>query len=325
MSFPVTRLRRLRQSAGLRDMVAETVLSADDLMMPLFVRHGQGVRKEIPSMPGNYQMSVDVLVDAGRSLLAAGVRSVILFGIPAAKDARGSEGYADDGIIQQAVRALRAAVPELLVCTDVCLCEYTDHGHCGLVHQGAVSNDATVDVLARMALSHAAAGAQMVAPSDMMDGRVGAIRKALDADGHTDTVIMAYSAKYASAFYGPFRDAAESPPQFGDRRGYQMDSRNAREALLEVDLDIAEGADIVMVKPALAYLDVLRAVRQHVNVPVAAYNVSGEFSMVKAAAARGWLDEKRVALEILYGIRRAGADLILTYWAQEAAGWLRNP
>jgi porphobilinogen synthase len=325
MSFPSTRLRRLRQSPVLRDLTAETTLTADDLMMPLFVRPGCGVRKDIPSMPGNAQMSVDVLVEECQALLAAGVRSVILFGIPARKDAKGSEGYAEDGIVQQAVRAVRAQVPELLVCTDVCLCEYTDHGHCGVIRDGQVHNDATLELLARMALSHARAGAQMVAPSDMMDGRVGAIRRALDAAGLTETVLMAYSAKYASSFYGPFRDAAESPPQFGDRRGYQMDPRNAREALREVELDIAEGADIVMVKPALAYLDILRAVRQHVTVPVAAYNVSGEFAMVKAAAARGWLDEKRAALEILYGIRRAGADLILTYWAKDAARWLRDP
>ncbi len=325
MNFPVTRLRRLRQSPALRDLVAETTLTADDLMMPLFVRHGRGVRKPIAAMPGNCQLSVDVLVEECQGLLATGVRSVILFGIPARKDAQGSEAYAEDGIIQQAVRAVRAAVPTLLVCTDVCLCEYTDHGHCGLVDNGDVSNDATLELLARMALSHARAGAQMVAPSDMMDGRVGALRTALDADGRTGTVIMAYSAKYASAFYGPFREAAESPPQFGDRRGYQMDIRNAREAISEVALDLAEGADIVMVKPALAYLDIIRAVRDHVQVPVAAYNVSGEFAMVKAAAACGWIDEKRIALEILYGIRRAGADLILTYWAKDAAQWLRNP
>jgi porphobilinogen synthase len=318
-------MRRLRQSPELRDLAAETVLAPDDLMMPLFVRHGKGVRRGIASMPGNAQLSVDVLVEECQALVAAGVRSVILFGIPARKDAVGSEGYADDGIIQQAVRALRAEVPGLLVCTDVCLCEYTDHGHCGLIRDGQVHNDTTLELLARMAVSHARAGAQMVAPSDMMDGRVGTIRAALDAGGLTDTVLMAYSAKYASSFYGPFRDAAESPPQFGDRRGYQMDPRNAREALREVELDIAEGADIVMVKPALPYLDIIRAVRERVCLPVAAYNVSGEFAMVKAAAARGWLDEKRAALEVLCGIRRAGADLILTYWAKDAAQWLRNP
>jgi porphobilinogen synthase len=317
-------MRRLRRWPAVRDMVAETVLRPADLMMPLFVRPGKGVRREIASMPGNFQTSVDVLVEDCSSLLAAGVKSVILFGIPAAKDAVGSEGYADDGIVQTAVRALRQALPELLVCTDVCLCEYTDHGHCGALCDGRVDNDATVELLCRMALSHARAGAQMVAPSDMMDGRVGAIRRALESAGCVDTLIMAYSAKYASSFYGPFRDAAESPPKFGDRRGYQMDPRNRREALREVELDLAEGADIVMVKPALAYLDVIREVRNACQAPVAAYNVSGEFAMVKAAAARGWLDERQTALEILHSIRRAGADLILTYWARAAAGWLRE-
>ncbi len=324
MSFPTMRPRRLRQYPELRNMVAETVLTADNLMMPLFVRHGTGVKSEIPSMPGNHQMSVDVLVEECRGLWEDGIRSVILFGIPARKDARGSEGWADDGIVQQAVRAIRSALPDLLVCTDVCMCEYTDHGHCGIIADGDVDNDATLELLAAMALSHARAGAQMVAPSDMMDGRVGVIRRALDDNGLAKTIIMAYSAKYASSFYGPFRDAAESPPRFGDRRGYQMDPRNAREAIREVELDVAEGADIVMVKPALAYLDIIRAVRRTVDVPVAAYNVSGEFSMVKAAAARGWIDEKRVALEILYSIRRAGAELILTYWAREAATWLSS-
>jgi porphobilinogen synthase len=324
MTFPTTRMRRLRASAGLRDMVAETSLEARQLMLPLFVRPGVGVRREIGAMPGVAQLSVDLLVEEARALAAVGVRSVILFGIPSRKDAVGSEGYAEDGIVQQAVRALRAALPELIVCTDVCLCEYTDHGHCGVICRGDVDNDATLELLARMALSHARAGAQMVAPSDMMDGRIGTLRRALDGDGFDQVSIMAYSAKYASAFYGPFREAAESPPQFGDRRSYQMDIRNAREALREVELDLAEGADIVMVKPALAYLDIIRQVRDAVNVPVAAYNVSGEYSMVKAAAAQGWIDEKRVALETLYAIRRAGADIILTYWAREAALWLRN-
>ena len=317
-------MRRIRGSAGLRDMVSETALSPSNFMMPYFVRHGAGVRSEIASMPGNFQMSVDVLVEECEGLAETGVKSIILFGIPAEKDAVGSEAYADDGIIQVAVRALRASAPDLLVCTDVCMCEYTDHGHCGVIRNGDVDNDATLELLARMAVSHAEAGAQMIAPSDMMDGRVGAIRNALDADGLAEVVIMAYSAKYASAFYGPFRDAAESPPQFGDRRGYQMDIRNAREALREVELDLAEGADIVMVKPALPYLDIIRAVREFCNAPVAAYNVSGEFSMVKAASARGWIDEKRVALEILYAIRRAGAEIILTYWARDAAEWLKQ-
>ncbi len=324
MTFPTTRMRRLRATADLRDLVGETTLEARQLMLPLFVRHGVGVRREIGSMPGVSQLSVDLLVEEARGLAAVGVRSVILFGIPARKDATGTEGCAEDGIVQQAVRALRTALPELIVCTDVCLCEYTDHGHCGVIRHGDVDNDATLELLARMALSHARAGAQMVAPSDMMDGRIGAIRSALDAEGFGQVSIMAYSAKYASAFYGPFREAAESPPQFGDRRSYQMDIRNAREALAEVELDLAEGADIVMVKPALAYLDIIRLVRQSVSAPVAAYNVSGEYSMVKAAAARGWIDEKRVALEMLYAIRRAGADIILTYWAREAALWLRN-
>jgi len=324
MSFPVTRMRRLRQSSALREMLAETALSANDFIMPLFVRPGKGVRNPISSMPGNYQMSIDVLVEACEELLAAGVRMVILFGIPEHKDAVGSEGYADDGIIQCAVRALRENVPEMLVCTDVCLCEYTDHGHCGVIRDGRVDNDPTLDLLTEMSLSHARAGAHVVAPSDMMDGRIGAVRNALDADGFDQTVIMAYSAKYASSFYGPFRDAAESPPQFGDRRAYQMDFRNAREAGREIALDIAEGADIVMVKPALPYLDIIRTVRDSVSLPVAAYSVSGEFAMVKAAAANGWLDERRVALEMLYSIKRAGADLILAYWACDAARWLKE-
>jgi porphobilinogen synthase len=322
MSFPMTRMRRLRQHAALRDMVAETAVRPANLMMPLFVRPGQRVRREIKSMPGNFQMSVDVLTDACAELVAAGVRSVILFGIPERKDAVGSQGYADDGIVQAAVRAIRARVPDLIVCTDVCLCEYTDHGHCGVIRDGRVDNDPTLELLARMAVSHVRAGAHMVAPSDMMDGRVGAIRRALDADNAAETPIMAYSAKYASCFYGPFRDAAESPPQFGDRRGYQMDWRNAREALREVELDLEEGADIVMVKPALVYLDVIRAVRERFAAPVAAYLVSGEFAMIKAAAANGWLDERRAVLEILHAIRRAGADIILTYWAAAASRWL---
>ena len=324
MKFPVTRMRRLRRLPGLRDMVAETTLQPSDFIMPYFVRHGTGVRNAIGSMPGNFQMSVDVLVEECQALVRTGVNSIILFGIPAQKDAQGSEAYADDGIIQQAVRALAAKVPGLVICTDVCLCEYTDHGHCGVVRNCDVDNDATLELLERMAVSHANAGAHVVAPSDMMDGRIGSIRAALDRTGQPDTVIMAYSAKYASSFYGPFRDAAESPPQFGDRRGYQMDLRNAREALREVQLELDEGADIVMVKPALAYLDIIAAVRAHCQAPVAAYNVSGEFSMVKAAAARGWIDERKTALEILYGIRRAGADLILTYWAKDAATWLRE-
>lgn len=324
MSFPTVRMRRLRGSRGLREMVAETGLGRDHLMMPLFVRPGRKIRREIASMPGNFQMSVDVLVETCGELVADGVSSVILFGIPEHKDAVGSEGYADDGIVQTAVRAIREQVPGLLVCTDVCLCEYTDHGHCGVLKDGHVDNDPTLELLQRAAVSHARAGAHMVAPSDMMDGRVGAIRKALDAEGAKEIPIMAYSAKFASSFYGPFRDAAASAPQFGDRRDYQMDWRNARQALREVELDIEEGADIVMVKPALAYLDIIHAVRTAFDIPIAAYLVSGEFAMVKAAAANGWLDERRTVVEVLHAIRRAGADIILTYWARDVARWLRE-
>ena len=305
-------------------MVAETTLAADDLIMPLFVRPGRNVRREIASMPGNWQMSVDQLVREAADLKAAGVGAAILFGIPETKDALGTSGYDDNGIVQQAVRAIKKDVADFVVITDVCLCEYTDHGHCGVLDGERVDNDATLELLAKMALSHVRAGADMVAPSDMMDGRVGRIRSALDADGFTDAPIMAYSAKYASAFYGPFRDAAESTPKFGDRKSYQMDAANGDEAIREVRLDIAEGADIVMVKPALPYLDIIRRVKQEFGYPVAAYCVSGEFSMVKAAAEKGWLNERAVALEILTSIRRAGADLILTYWAKDAAKWLRE-
>ncbi len=330
MHFPNYRGRRLRQTPALRRMVRETRLSADDLIMPLFVRPGRGVRKEIASMPGNYQMSVDAASEEAAEIADLGVPAVILFGIPESKDAVGSRGYAADGVVQQAVRAIKQAAPELVVITDVCLCEYTDHGHCGVLSKNPLSgaldvdNDRTLSLLQEMAVSHAQAGADMVAPSDMMDGRVGAIRRALDQAGFHRVSIMAYSAKYASGFYGPFRDAAESPPQFGDRRSYQMDPANGDEALREVRLDIEEGADIVMVKPALAYMDLIRRVKQAFGFPVAAYNVSGEFSMVKAAAANGWLDEKTIALEILTGLKRAGADLILTYWAKDAARWLRE-
>ena len=305
MYYPEYRPRRLRRNASLRRMVRETRLSTDDLIMPLFVRPGENVRREIPSMPGNFQMSIDVLTEEAQSIEALGIPAIILFGIPDGKDAVGSEGYADDGIVQQAVRAIKEATNELVVITDVCLCEYTDHGHCGVVRQDEgsgtfdVDNDATLELLAKMALSHVEAGADMVAPSDMMDGRVGAIRAALDDEGYSHVPIMAYAAKYASGFYGPFRDAAESPPQFGDRAAYQMDPPNVEEAIREVALDIEEGADIVMVKPALSYLDVISRVKEEFGYPVAAYNVSGEFAMVKAAAERGWLDEKRVALEVL--------------------------
>jgi len=327
MGFPKTRLRRLRRNETLRRMVRETRVSPDDLIMPLFVRPGAGVKSEIVSMPGNYQFSTVTLVEEAKSIEAAGVPAVVLFGIPEKKDALGTEAYADNAIICRAVEGVKKACPSLCVITDVCLCEYTDHGHCGVVKENRdgvpdVDNDATLDLLVKEALAHARAGADMVAPSDMMDGRVGAIRAALDEDGMSDVPIMAYSAKYASAFYGPFRDAAESPPQFGDRASYQMDPPNAREAMREIALDIEEGADIVMVKPALPYLDIIRRAADRFDAPLAAYHVSGEFAAIKAAAANGWIDERRAALEILTAIRRAGADLILTYWAKEAAKWL---
>jgi len=322
MSFPVVRMRRLRKTEALRRMVRETRLSVDRLVLPLFVRPGEGVRRPIASMPGNFQCSADELVADCREAAGLGIPAVLLFGIPSSKDAEGSEGYAADGIVQQATRAVKEALPDLVVITDVCLCEYTDHGHCGVIRDGEVDNDATLELLARMAISHVEAGADVVAPSDMMDGRVGSIRAALDDEGFENVPIMAYAAKYASSFYGPFRDAAESPPQFGDRRGYQMDPANGDEALREVALDIDEGADIVMVKPALAYLDVIWRVKEAFGMPVAAYNVSGEFAMVKAAAANGWIDERAVALEILTSIRRAGADILITYFAKDAARWL---
>jgi len=302
-------------------MVRETRLSPEQLIYPLFVAPGKGLRREIPSLPGCFHLSADEAAREAREVESLGIAGVILFGLPEAKDPVGSEGYADDGVVQQSIRAIRSECRELLVATDVCLCEYTSHGHCGVIEGEEVRNDPTLALLARMALSHARAGAHVVAPSDMMDGRVGAIRTALDAEGFADTPILSYAAKYASAFYGPFRDAADSAPQFGDRRGYQMDPANLREALKEVRLDVEEGADIVMVKPALPYLDVIRAVREAVDRPVAAYNVSGEYAMVKAAAGKGWIDEKRIVLEILTSIRRAGADVILTYHAKDFARW----
>lgn len=321
-----TRTRRTRRSEGLRALVRETRLDPATFIYPLFVTHGSGVRERISSMPGQSRLSVDQLADEARELRELGVRAVLLFGIPASKDPEGTEAYAADGIVQQAIRALKHADPELVVVADICLCEFTDHGHCGLLTAtGEVENDASLELLARMAVSTSQAGADLVAPSDMMDGRVAAIREALDAAGFEQTPIMAYSAKYASAFYGPFREAADSTPAFGDRRGYQLDPPNVREALREVAADGAEHADIVMVKPALAYLDVVRAVREATDLPVAAYNVSGEYAMVKAAAAQGWLDERRIVLETLTGIRRAGADIIITYHAKEAARWLRTP
>ncbi len=322
--FPIYRPRRLRANENLRRLVRETTLCTDDLIYPMFVVHGVDVAHEIPSMPGCYQYSVDRLVKSAKTLAALGIPGTILFGIPQFKDSVGSEAYADDGIIQQAIRAIKDAVPNLLVMTDVCLCEYTDHGHCGVVHEGEVLNDATLSLLAKEALSHARAGADVIAPSDMMDGRIGAIREVLDENGYNQIPIMAYAAKYASAFYGPFREAAESTPQFGDRRSYQMDPSNAEEALREVALDLEEGADILMVKPALSYLDVISRVKESFQVPVAAYNVSGEYAMIKAAAQNGWIDERRVALEVLTSIKRAGADMILTYFAKSVVEWLEG-
>jgi len=324
MSFPVQRPRRLRSSEVIRRMVRETALSVDDLIYPVFVTHGEGIARPVEAMPGIYNYSIDRLLEELAEVDRLKIPGVLLFGIPAVKDEVGSEAYASDGIIQKAVRAIKKAYPCLLVVTDICLCEYTSHGHCGIVKNGCVLNDPTLDLLARTALSHAAAGADMVAPSDMMDGRVGVIRTALDAKRYENVLIMAYSAKYASAFYGPFREAAGSAPQFGDRKAYQMDPANAGEALREVRLDIEEGADIVMVKPALAYLDVIRLVKDEFDLPVAAYNVSGEYSMVKAAAQKGWVDERKIVIELLTGIKRAGADIILTYHAKDAAKWLRE-
>lgn len=329
MQFPSYRPRRLRKSEKLRGLVRETSLEVNDLVMPLFVRPGKGVKKEIASMKGNYQMSTDILAEEVKELEALGIPGVILFGIPEEKDPKASGAYAEEGIVQQAIRAVKEKTKEILVITDVCLCEYTDHGHCGHVRrdrtgQWDVDNDTTLELLAKTALSHARAGADIVAPSDMMDGRVRAIREALDEAGLQDIPIMSYAAKYASAFYGPFREAAESPPKFGDRRTYQMDPANAREALREVALDIQEGADMVMVKPALPYLDIIKMIKETFDCPVAAYNVSGEYAMVKAAAELGWLDEKKIALEVLTSIKRAGADIILTYWAKQATRWLKE-
>lgn len=319
-----SRARRLRSSAALRTMVRETVLSVSDLIYPLFVVPGKGVRSEIPSMPDVFHHSIDLLVEECRKVLDAGIPAVILFGLPEYKDERGTGAYSDDGIVQQAVRSIKSATPELLVITDVCLCEYTSHGHCGLVEHGETLNDATLPLLAQTAVSHARSGADIIAPSDMMDFRIAAIRQALDEASFLNTPILSYAAKYASAFYGPFREAAQSTPAFGDRRTYQMDPANLRESLKEVTSDIDEGADMIMVKPALAYMDVIRAVREITDLPLVTYNVSGEYAMVKAAAANGWLDERLVTLELLTGLRRAGADLIITYHALDASRWLRN-
>jgi len=315
-------MRRLRRTKALRDLVRETELSPRHLVQPLFVVSGEGVREPIESMPGIERFSIGELVAEASELQAAGIEAVILFGIPATKDETGSGAYDQEGVVQLAVRALKEAHPDLTVITDVCLCEYTSHGHCGFVRDGEVDNEITIELLAQTAISHAEAGADAVAPSDMMDGRIGTIRYQLDEEGHPNIPIIAYSAKYASAFYGPFREAAESTPEFGDRRGYQMDPANAREALREARLDVEEGADMVMVKPAMPYLDVIRAVREDLDLPLAAYQVSGEYSMLKAAAANGWLDERDAALEALTAIRRAGADVIFTYFAKEAASWL---
>jgi len=318
------RPRRLRRTPAIRDMVRETHLSVKDFIAPLFVKPGRSKRDPIASMPGQYHFSVDTLVDEAKELWNLGIPSVILFGLPDKKDSTGSRSWADDGIVQQGVAAVKAAVPDMVVITDVCFCEYTDHGHCGVIRNGDVDNDATLELLARQALSHAKAGADMVAPSDMMDGRVAAIRKAMDEEDYQQVGILSYAVKYASAFYGPFREAADSTPQFGDRRSYQMDPANAVEALKEADLDVGEGADMIMVKPALSYLDIISRVRETCLLPLAAYNVSGEFAMVKAAEMQGWIDGERAMMEMLMSIKRAGADLILTYFAKEAAQVLYN-
>ncbi len=323
MPFPATRLRRLRRTETLRGLVRETELSPAHLIQPAFVVAGEGIREEIASMPGIERFSITNLVEEAAEIAAAGIGAILLFGVPASKDDAGSGAYDDEGIVQMAVRALKEAHPDLTVVTDVCLCEYTSHGHCGIVNGGEVDNDITVELLAKTAISHAEAGADAVAPSDMMDGRIGSIRFQLDEEGHPGVPIVAYSAKYASAFYGPFRDAADSTPEFGDRRGYQMDPANGAEAVREAELDLDEGADILMVKPATPYLDVVRRVKDATGAPVAAYHVSGEYSMLKAAAANGWIDERPAVLETLTSIRRAGADAIVTYYAKEAAAWLR--
>jgi porphobilinogen synthase len=322
MSFPATRLRRLRQTSGLRGLVRETELSVGHLVYPLFVTHGEDRREPVESMPGIERLTISHLESEAAEIASLGIPAVLLFGIPAHKDEAASGAYDPEGIVQLAVRALKRAQPSLIVITDVCLCEYTSHGHCGVVRDGEVDNDLTIELLAKTAISHADAGADVVAPSDMMDGRVGAIRLQLDEEGHPNVAIVAYSAKYASAFYGPFRDAAESTPEFGDRRGYQMDPANALEGVREAKLDLTEGADVVMVKPATPYLDVIRLVKGETGAPVAAFHVSGEYSMLKAAAQNGWLDERSAVLETLTAIRRAGADLVFTYYAKEATAWL---
>jgi porphobilinogen synthase len=322
--FPTIRMRRTRQNDTLRNLVRETYLNVEQLIYPLFIAENIDDPQEISSMPGMKQWPLAYVGQEAKRILNLGLPAVLLFGIPSEKDEVGSQAYNSQGIIQQAIRRIKAEAPGILVITDVCLCEYTSHGHCGVIDNGYVQNDESLELLAKMALSHVVAGADVVAPSDMMDGRVGTIRHTLDEHGFTSTPIMAYSAKYASGFYSPFREAAASSPQFGDRRSYQMDPANVREALREIDLDIGEGADIVMVKPALAYLDVIRQVREHCNVPIAAYNVSGEYAMIKAAAQQGWIDERRIVMEVLTGIRRAGADMIITYFAPQVAQWLQE-
>jgi len=321
--FPQARMRRLRRTETLRRMIRETTVRLDDLVYPLFVVPGLKKKQAIESMPGIHRLSADLLAKEAEEIFSLGIPAVILFGLPEKKDEIGSQAYTSDSIIQKAIVSIKKAVPDLLVITDICLCQYTTHGHCGVIENSQIVNDKSLESISRMALSHAEAGADIVAPSDMMDGRVAAIRTILDTNGFQDIIIMSYAVKYASAFYGPFRDAADSSPQFGDRRSYQMDPANAQEALREIELDINEGADIVMVKPALAYLDVIRNVRNKYNIPLAAFNVSGEYSMIKAAVTKGWLDEQQTVLEILTSIKRAGASLILTYHAKEAARWLQ--
>ncbi len=322
MFTPYYRPRRLRRNENIRRMVRETKLSVDDLILPLFVTEGKNVRNPIVSMPGHFQFSIDLLVEEVKQVHQMGIPAIVLFGIPGHKDPLGTDATNEQGIIQRSIMAIKEAVPDMYVIADVCFCEYTDHGHCGAVINGEVDNDATLEMLQQQVITHGKAGADMVAPSGMMDGMVGAIREALDENGFEKMPIMSYAAKYSSAFYGPFRDAAESAPQYGNRRGYQMDPANAREALYEVELDVQEGADIIMVKPAMPYLDIIRQVRDTIDLPVAAYNVSGEFSMVKAAAEKGWIDEKKVAMEMLTSIKRAGADIILTYFAKDVVKWL---
>ena len=325
MAFPVVRARRLRSSENMRRLVRENRLTTDDLIYPLFVTNGEGINNPVVSMPGVFQQSVDNILKETDEVVKLGIPGVLLFGIPAYKDPQGSSAYDENEAVQRAIKEIKNKYPDLLVIPDLCMCEYTSHGHCGILDEkGNVLNDQTIEILAKIALSYAMAGADMVAPSDMMDGRVAAIRKALDANGYSNIPIMSYSAKYASGFYGPFRDVAESTPQFGDRRGYQMDPANSDEALKEIWLDVEEGADIVMVKPALPYLDIIRRIKDEFNMPVAAYNVSGEFAMIKAAVQNGWLDEKRVVMEALTGMKRAGADIIITYHAKDVAKWLKE-